>query len=121
MAVQNSDPWAKVGVMVREDLTAGSRNAFMAVSPANGVTFQRRTAPGALSTSTKAAGAAPKWVRVTRAGSLLTGSVSDNGTAWTTIGSQTLPMGATVYVGLAATAHNNAVLGSATFQNVTVK
>lgn len=120
-AVQNSDPWAKAGVMIRENLTSGSKNAFMAVSSANGVTFQNRTTAGATTTANKAAGAAPKWVRVTRAGSLLTGSVSDNGTIWTTIGSQTLPMSATVYVGMAATAHNNAVLGSATFQNVTVK
>ncbi len=120
-AIQNTDVWAKAGMMIREDLTAGSKNAFMAVSSTSGVTFQTRAASGAGSTSVKAAGAVPKWVRVTRAGSLLTGAVSDNGTAWTTVGSLTLSMNATVYVGMAATAHNNAVLGSATFENVTVK
>jgi regulation of enolase protein 1 (concanavalin A-like superfamily) len=120
-AVQNTDVWAKAGVMVREDLNVGSKNVFMAVSSASGVTFQNRAAAGGATVSTKTGGAVPKWVRVTRAGSLLTGAVSDNGTTWTTVGSLTLSMGATVYVGMAATAHNNAVLGSATFQNVTVK
>lgn len=117
----NTNAWAKAGVMIREDLTAGSKNAFMAVTPASGATFQKRTAAGTASTSNQTTGAVPKWLRVSRVGTLFTGYVSDNGTTWTQVGSQTIAMNANAYIGLAATAHNNAVVGSATFQNVTVK
>ncbi|MDB5049113.1 MAG: hypothetical protein JWO30_2184 [Fibrobacteres bacterium] len=118
-ALQNTDPWSKAGVMIRENLTAGSRNALMAASVANGVTFQVRTAAGGATTSTKAAGTVPKWLRIARVGSQITGYVSDNGAAWTQIGTQSIAMTANAFVGLAVTSHNNAALCAATLQNVT--
>ena len=39
---------------------------------------------------------------------------------WTLVGSQTIGMGQTVYVGLAVTSHNDGVLGQAVFDNVSV-
>ena len=45
--VPNTDPWAKAGVMIREDLTAGARNAAVLVTPSNGVAFQRRVTSAA--------------------------------------------------------------------------
>src|SRR5262249_15017482 len=41
-AVQNTDPWAKAGGMIRETLAAGSRHAFMALTPGNGLALHRR-------------------------------------------------------------------------------
>ena len=117
--VQNTNAWAKAGLMIRETLSADAKNACMAVTPASGVTFQRRTATAGTSTSTTAGGAAPKWLRIVRAGTLFTGYVSDNGTAWTQIGSQSITMASQVYVGMAVTAHNNAATASVTFQSLT--
>jgi regulation of enolase protein 1 (concanavalin A-like superfamily) len=117
----NSNAWAKAGVMIRADLTAGSMNAFMAVTPTSGVTFQKRTAAGAITAANQTTGGVPKWVRVARVGNVFTGYVSDNGTTWTAIGSQTIAMGANALIGLAASSHNNAALGSAVFQSVSVK
>src|SRR3954451_17262282 len=37
-----ADEWTKAGVMMRETLAAGSRHAFMLVSPGKGLAFQRR-------------------------------------------------------------------------------
>src|SRR4030095_7720748 len=52
LSLQNTDSWAKAGVMIRETLTATSRHAFMAVTAGNGVSFQRRTTTGGSTVST---------------------------------------------------------------------
>ena len=53
-ALQNIDPWSKkAGVMIRSSLASNAPNAFIAVTPGNGVTFQYRTitnGPAALPT-----------------------------------------------------------------------
>jgi regulation of enolase protein 1 (concanavalin A-like superfamily) len=115
-SLQNTNAFAKAGVMIRENTTAGSANALMAVTAASGVTFQTRTASGAVSTSIKTAGAVPTWVRITRVGSLFTGYVSSNGTAWTLVGSKTISMATNVLVGVAVTSHDNTVAAKATVQ-----
>ncbi|RPH51984.1 MAG: hypothetical protein EHM91_00665 [Planctomycetota bacterium] len=63
---------------------------------------------------------APYWVRLVRTGSTFTASVSSDGAAWTTVGSDTIAMGTGAYVGLALTSHNDAALCTATFTNVSV-
>ena len=45
-SVQNTDVWAKAGVMIRETLSASSKHAMMVVTPGSGVSFQRRTSTG---------------------------------------------------------------------------
>ncbi len=117
-SVQNTNAWAKAGVMIRENLAAGSSNAFMAITPVSGATFQSRIATGSASTSTVVAGGAPKWVRITRVGNLLTGYVSDNGTAWTQVGSKSISMASSVLVGVAVTSHNNTALSKVTVQDL---
>ena len=119
-AVGNSNPWAKAGVMIRESLTPGSKHAFMCLTPGNGAAFQSRSATGGSSLSANTAGlTAPYWVKVTRVGNVFTGYASPNGTTWTQIGQQTIPMTVNVSIGLAVTSHNDGVLCTATFQNVT--
>ena len=46
VSVQNIDPWSKAGVMIRQSLDAGAANAFIAVTPGNGVTWQYRSSAG---------------------------------------------------------------------------
>jgi regulation of enolase protein 1 (concanavalin A-like superfamily) len=119
----NSDPWAKAGVMIRDGSGSGAVNSFIAATPGNGFTFQSRSAAAGTTSSTAgpALNAMPNnWVRLTRSGTLVTAYVSANGTAWTQLATTTLSMSNTVSVGLAVTSHNNAVLGSATFDNVAV-
>ncbi|MBM3841024.1 MAG: DUF1349 domain-containing protein [Verrucomicrobia bacterium] len=84
-----------------------------------GLAFQRRTATGGISEHTSGgAGTAPYWVRVTRVGSTFTGFKSTDGLTWTSVGSATITMASSVYIGLAVTSHNDAVLNSSTFDNV---
>jgi regulation of enolase protein 1 (concanavalin A-like superfamily) len=122
ISVQNTDLWAKAGVMIRETLSAGSRNAMIAVTPGNGVSFQSRSATGGTSSFNNTTGlVAPHWVRLVRSGNTFTAFRSPNGVNWTQQGSATtISMTATVYVGLAVTAHNNSALCTATFDNVTL-
>jgi endonuclease/exonuclease/phosphatase family metal-dependent hydrolase len=113
--------WTKVGVMMRETLAPGSKHAFMIVSPGKGLAFQHRVSTGGLSTHTAGgAGVAPYWVRIERAGTTFTASRSLDGTSWTVVGTQTIAMPPTIYVGLAVGSHVTGVLARATFESVSV-
>jgi hypothetical protein len=118
---QNTDAWAKAGVMMRASTAANSTYAFAFLTPGNGAAFQYRTSAGAASGWTgQIAAAAPEWVKLVRSGSTVTGYASTDGINWTQLGSITISVGATVDVGLAVTAHNNSALSTATFDNVRV-
>jgi hypothetical protein len=117
-----TNAWAKAGVMMREALTGSSVHAFALQSATQGVAFQRRLTPGGSSSHTPGSTAsAPRWVRLVRQGSTFTASESSTGTSWTVIGSQTINMPQTLYVGLAVTSHSPGVLTTAVFSNVTIK
>jgi len=106
-SVENTDGWAKAGVMIRETLDANSMHAMVVVTPGNGVAFQGRTVTGGVTFNTTLAGiTAPHWVRLTRTANTFTGEHSTDGSDWQTIDTQEIPMGAGVHVGLALTSHN---------------
>ncbi|HEX7577650.1 MAG TPA: hypothetical protein VF430_06400, partial [Verrucomicrobiae bacterium] len=120
-SVQDIDAWSKAGVMIRESLVSGADNAFIAVTPGNGVTWQYRTIASGGSGNNNTTGLiAPYWVKLVRSGNTFTGYRSSDGVAWTQQGtSQTFAMASTAYIGLALTSHNNSSLCTATFDNVT--
>ena len=117
----NTDPWAKGGVMVRDTLAADSAHAMMFLTPGNGAAFQyRATSRGPSAHVANGAAAAPLWVRIIRSGNNLSGYRSVDGVNWSLVGSAIVPMGTTVQVGLAVTAHNDGAINTATFDNVSV-
>lgn len=122
VSLGHTDPWAKAGVMIRASLNANSANAFIAVTPSNGVTFQYRSSTDNNSGNNNTTGLnAPHWVRLVRSGNTFTAWRSANGVNWTQQGSsQTISMASPVYVGLAVTAHNPSALCTAVFDNVTL-
>ena len=118
-SITNQNAWSKAGVMMRETLTAGSKHATMFVSAGKGLAFQRRTSTNGTSTNTAgAATTAPYWVRVTRTGSTFRAYQSPDGSNWTLIGSATMNMTATIYVGLAVTSHADGAVATGTFTGV---
>jgi len=120
-SVENVAAWVKAGVMIRATLDANSAHAFMVVSAAKGLAFQRRTQAGAITTNTSGgAGTAPKWVKLSRHGSRVTASTSSNGTTWTVVGEDTIALGSTAYVGLAVSSHDATRTATAVFDHVTV-
>lgn len=121
VSMQYTDPWAKGGVMFRENLSAGSKQALMGVTANGGSVFQRRVQSNELTWNTDGPPAnVPYWIRLVRAGDRVTGYASKDGTHWQSVDSIAVPLGKTIYVGLAVTAHNNSKLNSALFDHVTI-
>ena len=120
----NAGSWAKAGVMLREQLTAGSRHAFVFVTQAAGAFMQYRTATGGSTgpgSGEQPGIAAPYWVRLIRQGNVVTGYISPNGTSWTQRGSVTFSsLPSTIYVGLAASNYSTSGLATVLFDNVAV-
>jgi regulation of enolase protein 1 (concanavalin A-like superfamily) len=120
-SVSAADAWSKAGVMIRATLDPSSAHAFALSSAARGVAFQRRRAAGAVSEHTSGpASAPPQWVRLVRSGSLVTAYSSTDGNTWTPIGSATIALGSTAYVGLAVTSHNEFAATTSAVSNVSL-
>jgi hypothetical protein len=121
VSVDNTNVWAKAGVMIRETLNPDSSHAMMVITPGSGASFQRRPGTGATSLNTDSAGIiAPYWVKIERSISgNFTGSISADGNTWTMVGTENIPMSSNVYIGLAVTAHNAAATCQAVFSNLT--
>lgn len=121
-SLQKTHAWAKAGVMMRRSLYPGSPHAFALVSAGSGVSFQQRTVgKGTSSTVASGSGAAPVWLRIVRKGSQFTASRSTDGATWKVMGTTTVSMPSTIYVGLAVTSHNASARTTASFSNVAFK
>ncbi len=118
---QNTNQYAKAGVMLREALTANAAHVILDVLPSGEIEFMSRSAAGATTTHLAAATQAPPaWLKLTRVGGTVTGSVSADGTTWRTVGSTTVTMAASANVGLAVTSHDTSLRNTATFDSVAV-
>ncbi len=119
ISVENTNSWAKAGVMIRETLNPDSAFAFMHMRPA-GSAFLYRNATGANANQTRNDSPVPPyWVRVVRSGSVFSGYVSADANNWTQVGSDVnITMAEHIYLGLAVTSHDDGVVCTATFDNV---
>jgi regulation of enolase protein 1 (concanavalin A-like superfamily) len=120
-SLQNTNQWAKAGVMFRESALADAKHVDIVVTPLKGVAMQYRSATGGVSvTAGSATGAAPGWVRLTRTGNVFTGYWSTDGITFTQVGSITVAMNESTWIGVAATSHNTAATTTAVFDNVAI-
>ena len=118
----NAGTQGKAGVMVRATTDPGSPEYSVLVTPGAGIKVQVRATQGGTTTKVaNPAGAAPAYLRITRAGSTFTAATSPNGSTWTTIpGSATvLALPPAVLVGLAVTSHSSGQLSTVTMDSVT--
>jgi len=91
----------KAGLMIRDSLSPDARMVFQGLySGIVGLLHSRSTAGGSISTQFGATGI--YWIRLVRTGNFFTGYLSNDGVAWSQVGSVAVPMGTTVYAGLAA-------------------
>ena len=122
LSIENTNQWAKAGVMIRDTLDADSKHAMVIESAANGVHLQCRSTTGSSASGTDGSGIGPpRWVRLVRSGNTFIGYESANGSDWALIDSKTISMTDPVYVGLPVTSHDNSLLCTATFDNAFVK
>ena len=83
-----SHEWAKAGVLIKESTKPGSQYAAMMLTPGHGVRLQSNfTTDRAGSQATTA----PRWLRLTRSGTSVTGYESADGANWTQVGTVQLP------------------------------
>src|SRR4051812_13022283 len=117
-----TNAWAKAGVMIRGSLAANAAHASAFVTPSSGVAFQSRAATGEITSHTAGPDApAPYWVRLGRQGSHVTAYSSPDGTAWQAMGTVSIALSDTAYVGLAVASHDAAASTTAALSGVTVK
>jgi regulation of enolase protein 1 (concanavalin A-like superfamily) len=120
-SVQNTNAWAKAGVMIRETLAANATEAMILITPSGKASFQRRTATAGATSATNVTGpTAPYWVRLVRTGNTLTAFVSPDGVSWSLVDTATVPMATNVSVGLAVSSHVSTLLCTSVFTDVTV-
>ncbi len=125
--IDDTDPWAKAGVMVRETLDPGARWAAVFATPGNGVRFQARalaageaTSDTSVATPEQIALQVPVWIKLERSGSDFSCFYSTDGVAWTAMSwnPQAVSMSGTIYVGLAVTSHSPNVYTIAEYSNI---
>jgi len=116
-SVEDTDPKAMAGVMIRETTKKNSKYASMLLTAREGIKLKSRGDGGELR---KDKLKAPYWVRVVRTGNVFTGSYSKDGVTWTVLGTKTITMGSNVLIGLAVCAHDDKKLCTGTFENVTL-
>ena len=123
VSVQGAAGYASAGVMIRESLDPGSRNAKTADWPGyNAIYFDLRTSPGgATSEPGSRAATLPYWVKLVRSGNSFSSYAALDGVNWVQIGSaQTIAVAGSVYVGLALNSGSTSGLATAAFDNVSI-
>jgi len=124
-SIENTNAWAKGGVMIREGLDTGAKHVMAVVTPGQGIQLTWRDFTNADMTehNTQADLAPPYWVRLTRNGSTFTAEHSADGVVWEPVvdaasNTHDLVLMGNVYIGLCLTSHNANAVTIAEFSNV---
>jgi hypothetical protein len=97
----DSHEWAKAGVLVKERLEVGAPYAALLVTPDHGVRLQWGFEHDVAGSE---GGAAPRWLRLTRSGDVVTGYESSDAASWEEVGEVDLEgLASTVEVGIFVT------------------
>ncbi|MBN1927550.1 MAG: alpha-galactosidase [Prolixibacteraceae bacterium] len=120
----NTDPWAKTGLMFRENNEADSKFIMISVTPVNGVTMQWRETKGeGCSKKDFPAVSLPVYLKLSKSGSMFTAYKSNDGVNWETLGdvklNQSFPEN--ILVGMAVCSHTSQSLNLSEFDNVKVE
>jgi ABC-type transport system involved in multi-copper enzyme maturation permease subunit len=103
--VSATQPWAKAGIMIKASTTPGSAYAAVLVTGSNGVRMQWDYTGDTAGLPGNASASSPRWLRLVRSGSVVSGYDSLNGTTWALVGRYDvhgLPATRAVQVGLFA-------------------
>jgi hypothetical protein len=119
-SLENSNEFAKAGVMIRDTLDADSRYAGVFITPENGVRFQYRSDVGGITDREFVEDVtAPQWVRLERtSGGLIRAYYSADGNTWERFSLIQVSMTMPVYAGLAVTSHDINLTCEAVFSEV---
>lgn len=126
MSVQNTDDWAKAGIMVRQAAAPGSAHATVLAHANSKAQFRHRSAAAAPSHDSKKM-AIPTtfpntWLRLARSGAKLTGylATDERGAKWETLGVVEIHLKDPVLVGLCVCSNASSTLCLASFRSVSI-
>ena len=89
-SVHGVEPWAKAGLIIKENLTQGSAYAAIMVAAGHGVRLQWNYTGDTAGLAGPVGPASPRWLRLARSGDVITGYDSADGTHWSRVGAVTL-------------------------------
>jgi ABC-type transport system involved in multi-copper enzyme maturation permease subunit len=92
-----AEPWAKAGVIIKQSTKVGSSYASVLLTGDHGVRMQYDYTEDVAG---PASNQDSQWLRLSRKGTTLTGTVSPDGEHWTTIGAVQIDLGQSVQAGL---------------------
>jgi serine/threonine protein kinase/Tfp pilus assembly protein PilF len=127
-SIEEVDPRAKAGVMVRVSLDPGAAFAAALATPGSGVGHHVRptananaTGDGHVATTEQAALRVPVWVKMERKNDQFSAFYSSDGATWTSMAGspQRVSMPNGVYIGLAVTSHDSQRTVEARISHVT--
>ena len=106
--------------MMRSSLTAGSAYVFMGIDGGGNYEWQQRTSTGGgTGITTSGSGTAPNiWVKIVRSSDTLSGFTCTDGTSWSQVGTQSVTLGSSTYIGSASASGTTTTLNTSTFDNV---
>jgi hypothetical protein len=135
-SVENTNQWAKAGIMLRESTADTSKYVLLAMTPNNGLLFEARTDVVAPDNSSIQPAVMPmidppQWLKLVRTGDTFSAAYSSDGTIWTSAGmvvsgtgnrqsTATVKMAPAVLAGLAVCSLSPGNLCTASFDNVSV-
>jgi TolB protein len=108
----------KAVLMVRQDLTAGSAYADVALHGDGLTSLQFRPTAGAATAEIKSTISAPLRLRIERRGNTFTAFAGKPGEELTAFGPQTVDLAGPVYAGIGVCSHDANILETAVFSNV---
>src|SRR5579885_3883021 len=118
-----TDPWAKAGLMIRQDSDPGAAGYTVLVTPGNGIVVKERLANGyQFIQIAHIKGVAPTYLQITRSFNFYTAYISNDGATWTTIPDSTfiIDMPGPLMAGLAVTSFNTGLLDTVDFDDFTL-
>jgi endoglucanase len=122
--LEDTNVYAKAGLMARADLTPGSAHVLIHAFPSGLLALGVRSDAGALMTETQADNKAwPIHLRLTRRGDTFTGEYSHDGSTWQRVGDdiELETMGDSCHIGMAVLSHVAEGLTEAQFKNIRLK
>jgi ABC-type transport system involved in multi-copper enzyme maturation permease subunit len=109
-------PWSKAGLIITAGAGQGSAYAAVLVTGGHGTRMQWNYTGDTPGLAGRVSAASPRWLRLTRAGDVITGYDSADGASWTGIGTITLPgLAPTVQAGLFVTSPSQPVATNSGF------
>jgi hypothetical protein len=119
--LENTNPYAKAGLMLRAGLSADAAMAIFDVKPNGELEFMARPETGAdVQYLSGSAGTTPAWLGLGWSGRTVTGWTSTDGIDWTPFRIVDVAIAPAPEAGIAVTSHDPATLNTAHFESLSL-